>query len=171
MECPFEVFPAERAPASVAATMKRTITVWSPPLGLGQLSSDTTMHEHEAEWPSAPWTPDTRLQVGQLVDVVEEVTLGELPGALIWQQAIPPVCNSMAGPLAQPIFIGPRQPDQDGTMIFRAANVAAGVHSHRYFLAVVRPGVAAFPAPQLRTGQATLPVNVVPEVQLVVPMP
>jgi hypothetical protein len=166
--CAYEVRPLDAVTSDTVLRIQRTLLVWTPPPDVAGVGSSPK--EEEPRWNSAPFSPETRLMPGQFLEVAEELTLREPAPEVDWRQRVPPTCHSAAGQLPQIQSLGPRQPDQPGTLVFKVPALRPGTYTHRYFLAVVRPGVATIPTPELRRGDATVPVVVEPaDLQIVVP--
>jgi len=167
--CPYEVQPAD-GPASPERGLhiRRTLVIWTPPSGMDE--QESAARGDEARWSSAPFSSEARLMPGQVLEVTEEFTLRESTPELDWIQRVPPTCHTATGSLpgAQPI--GARQPDRGGALVFKVPALQPGLHVHKYFLTVVRPGAAVIPAPELHFRDTTLPLAIEPaDLRIVVP--
>jgi hypothetical protein len=165
---PYEVQPADgpEVPES-ALHIRRTLVTWTPPSETDERESASK--GDEARWSSSPFSSAAPLVPGQVLEVAEEFTLPEPTPELAWVQHVPPTCHTVMGDFPGVRPIGARQPHPAGALAFKVPALQPGLHVHRYFLSVVRPGVAVIPAPVLRGRDTTLLVVVEPaDLQIVV---
>jgi tetratricopeptide (TPR) repeat protein len=159
--CTYEVLPPDSpAESDRNVSVRRSVAVWTPPANYEEL--DHPPEEEAARWTAVPFSPEARLMPGQFLEVSEEFTLREALPEGTWRQRVPPTCCLVTGQIGRAAPIGPRQSDQDGALVFRVMSLAPGSHVHKYFLAVVRPGAAVIPAPEVRCGPTLLPLAVEP---------
>lgn len=152
---------AEHAPADspVAATIQRSVSAWV------RDPNEIVVDHHDGEQrPRAKWvplSPDQRLLPGQLLKVSETVTFKQPLSAHHWTQFVPANCRTTTLP-APGALIGTRRSDRLDALVYAVDALPAGARVHEYFLAVVRPGAALLPPPQLRRGDELIPVAVSP---------
>jgi tetratricopeptide (TPR) repeat protein len=166
--CPYEVQPADGPVApETGLHIRRALVIWTPPSETDERESAS--RGDEARWSSSPFSSAAPLVPGQVLEVAEEFTLPEPTPELAWVQHVPPTCHTVMGDFPGVRPIGARQPHPAGALVFKVPALQPGLHVHRYFLSVVRPGVAVIPAPVLRGRDTTLLVAVEPaDLQIVV---
>ncbi len=184
---PYQVWSAPTASEAPAATLRRTVTVWSPPVwdANGQVF-DPKIYEdahvpqpyrwprsvyrlRELHWTERPWLAGDRVARGELVHVREEFTVDRSRAALVWRQPVPANCWAMATVLRDAPGLGAFERVREGQMEYRVPALAEGPQVQEYFLGAVRPGVCLLPAPTWLTKEQVVTVAVEPaETRLIV---
>jgi hypothetical protein len=116
-----------------------------------------------AGWRGAPWTPDTLLQLGQVLHVVETISLEGARPSVVWRQPVPATCLAWRPAEGAQRLIGTPEPPHDATLTFRTSPLQPGTLSHEYLLGVSRPGNCRFPPPDLDLLGRPLRVSVTPD--------
>ncbi len=134
-------------------------------------SPDDELIPADTDWLWAPVDPDTRLSVGQYLQVRERFTLAEPLPAGTWVQDITATCASVPANPREFEPIGLRLDDRSDRLSYHVDQLDPGTYEHTYLLAVVRPGACVMPPPEFHPGDETgpLPATVNAVTPIVIP--
>ncbi len=184
---PYQVRAVEPAAGRPATTVRRTLTVWSPPAwdAEGQEFNPEYYEDahapqpyrwprslirlRELRWTERPWTAGDRLARGELVQVREELVLEKPQASVLWLQPVPANCWAMPQAARDAPGLGAYDGVVDGQLSFHTPALQDGAYVHQYLLGVVRPGACELPAPQWQTKEGRVPLGAEPsETRLIV---